>query len=477
MADILVQNAVQEVANTIAVSGAGINYKSVLGSDLNTYIGNMINANPTDGPYTVPAGGGSANAGTVPICQLSSYCCISHCTCNFSGSGQTSTVAICGTVDNVWRGDTVLVGGDITITKTVTEIRTKILGLTADGLLLAVYDLDAAQGAKDINTAYISYYDAGLSADILENWYGIVPAAAPVETAGARLSSTNFQKVCGTLWKAGEGGSCTWTVPAGATRLKFQVWGAGKGSNPGCCCGGDAGAHTGAYSELTMDAVPGEAYTICAGCSCSTYLCSNSNPGNGCQSGVTGPGICCLMADGGHCYNANCGSMNAMRCCFGTSACQRNQNPYCTTSGPCWCGNGEYCFDNSCSTCGVVPVYPSCCDNTSCWCTCAEDTRNAPANPEHYGHHGIHGGMCLDTNNYGYHIRPPVIDADTGKMYPDTSGCYCQNFTSGSCCGGCNGKDWDFHPGHGGAGTHIMAGANSHKGDTGRGGMVQISWF
>jgi len=87
----------------------------------------------------------------------------------------------------------------------------------------------------------------------------------------------------------------------------------------------------------------------------------------------------------------------------------------------------------------------------------------------------MHGGGCLEGNNYGYHIRPPIINADTGSEF--TAGCRCQSFTSGTSCGGCNGKDWTVHPGHGGAGTHVMGGDNTHKGDTGRGGMVQVSWI
>lgn len=193
------------------------------------------------------------------------------------------------------------------------------------------------------------------------------------------------------------------------------------------------------------------------------------------MSGVTGPGICCLKADGGFCYQSNCDDLNHTRCISGYagSACRRWQNPYCTDSGPCWCNYGEYCYDNSCATCGVVPMHTACCYTFYCTCACGD--RNACEGAAQ-GHFGLHGGGCVDTNNYGWHVRPPVIDADTGAMFSDQCGCYLQTFSSGQCCGGCNGKDWDYHPGMGGAGTHVMGGSNQHKGDTGRAGMVQISW-
>jgi hypothetical protein len=463
MADILVQNAVQEVANTISVSGTGINYAGILGKSLTAYIGDIAAANPTDGPYTVAAGGNQ------PLCSLSQHCCLSHCDCNYSGSGTNST-SYTNTASG-WRNNTVLKGAGASIT--ISAIRTKIFALDSSKLLEELYNTNTTQAAKDIYAAYVTYFVDSLSANIKQNWYGIGNSGG--ETQGARLSSSNYLKVCasGDSWKCGVGATCTWTVPSGATRVKFQVWGAGMGSNPGCCCGGDAGAHTGAYSEITMDATPGESYTVCAGCSCQRWCCSNSVPGEGCMSGVVGPGICCLMSDGAHCYNANCGSMNSMRCCFGYSACQRFQQPYCTTSGPCWCGYGEYCYDNSCSTCGVIPVYPACCDNASCYCSCACSDRN-PTHELANGHRGIHGGACLDTNNYGAHIRPPVINADTGKLFCD--GCWCAYFDSGTCCGGCNGTSWNSHPGLGGIHTHVMGGTTNHKGDTGKGGMVQISW-
>ncbi len=466
MADILVQNAVVEIAKAIGDSADGINYVSIVGQNMNSIVSTILNANKTTGPF---ASSSSGNA-TKCLCRLSEMCCISHCNCNFSGSGQSST-STTGTT-NVWRDGTVLEGGTPTVpAQTIVD---QIVALETTGVLTKVYDTNVAQVKKDIYFSYLAFQGSTVDTDILQTWYGIGDGSG-VETPGVRLSNTNFCKVCNQNWKYGEGpASTSWTVPAGASRVKFQVWGAGHGTNPGCCCGGQSFGTTGHYAELTMDVTPGESYSICAGCSCSRYCCSNDGSGFGCASGVTGPGICCLNADGAACYNSPCEDMQGMRQCFSLSNCRRWQNPYCTTSGPCFCGCGEYCFDNSCGTCGVIPVYPSCCTSDEA-CSCACGDRNAIEGIQQT-FRGITGGGCLQNDNYGYHIRPPVIDSDTGLLFSDSCGCYCQNFDSGTCCGGCNGKDWSAHPGMGGAGTHIMGGTTNHKGDTGKAGMVQISW-
>ena len=460
MADIIVQNAIKAVKEAIQDSAQKLNYEGVLGTSLVEYLKTIITANITQGPYNT-----LATPATGYLCDLSDMCKISHCSCNYSGSGTSSTSS--SNTNNPWTNGTVLKGVS---TLTVTQLTDKIFLLAP---VLANINSLVTGVRLDVYMAYLKLKDtftAENATSTLLNWYGI---GAQV-SGGQPLSFTNRMKVCGTNWRSGQGASCTWTVPAGATKAKFQVWGAGQGSNPGCCCGGSSFGENGAYAEMTICVTPGAQYVICAGCSCSIYCCSDQPPGYGCMSGVTGTGICCLKADGGHCYQSNCDDLNYVRTNMGAgSGCRRFENIYCTSSGPCWCSYGEYCYDNSCATCGVVPVYPACCDY-NIGCSCATDAAAVEHGPTLLIR-GLHGGGCLDTSNYGYHIRPPIIDADTGAEF--TAGCRCQTFTSETCAGGCLGKDWTTHPGHGGAGTHIMGGFNTHKGDTGRGGMVQVSWI
>ena len=464
MSDILLQNAVNDVKAAILTNGSGLNYQGLLGSSLNSVINGIL----TD-TVTYPSIFG-ATPPSLYICDLSDVTKISHCLCNYSGSGTSSVDAY--NTNNPWTNGSVLAGAGlvvpITIADAIINYNTALKGYsTASTAIRDQIRLDVFTQYKALSTVYEA--DPVTYASTIQGWY--VPSAAQ----GAALSSTNKLKVCGTNWRYGQGATCTWTVPAGATQAKFQVWGAGMGTNMGCCCGGTSFGENGAYAEMTINVTPGNTYSLCAGCTCSRYCCSSETPGYGCMSGVTGTGICCLKADGAHCYQANCDDMNAARNLVGAgSTCYRFENLYCTSSGPCWCNYGEYCYDNSCATCGVVAVYPSCCDYVL-GCSCATTTE-VVSDGIQFTHRGMHGGGCLDTNNYGYHIRPPIIDSDTGLNFSCDTGCACQTFTSGSQCGGCLGKDWTYHPGHGGTAGHTMGGANSNLGDTGRGGMVQVSW-
>jgi hypothetical protein len=467
MTDILVQNAIADVSNQIRASSQKVNYVDAFGTSLKDKVKALIISSASNGPYTQFLAAPAAY-----LCDLSDVQKISKCTCNYSGSGTSSTS--CSNTQNPWTNGTVLKGAATAPDQTAVSTRIRLL----DTVLNNIWNEAQTQTTLDIYLAYVALKDtftAENTTTVLGNWYGV--GISP-NVQGARLSNTNFIKVCGAsgAWACGLGASCTWTVPAGATQVKFQVWGAGMGSNPACCCGGAPFSSTGGYAEMVISATPGEQYSICAGCSCQRSCCSNETPGCGCASGVTGPGICCLQGSGVGCYTANCNNMNFMRCQIGVgSACYRFQNPYCTDSGPCWCSQNEYCFSNSCATCGVVPAYPACCEPTSQ--SCATLTRAIKDGPQHVMF-GIIGGGCLDTNNYGYHVRPPIINSDTGLQFTD--GCTIQTFSSGSTCGGCNGWQWGasaWHPGHGGAGTHVMGGDNTHKGDYGRAGMVQVSWI
>lgn len=462
MADILVQNAVTALGSIINDASQKYNYTAIFNKSLELQLVDIMNANA--GPFN-SATGTSTN---FALCELSDQSRISSCTCNFSGAGTSSTDA-CGTA-NPWKCSLLGLASNLSITQIVNFF------LARDATLNNIHSLDNTAVRRDIYLAYLAARD-NLTTQRRALWYyDDYIAATGGAMPGLPLSFTNRLKVCSPSFTEGVGATCIWTVPAGATRAKFQVWGAGSGSNPGCCCGGSPGGPTGAYAEMTVCVTPGEQYVTCAGCSCARWCCSNAAPGVGCMSGVTGPAICCLKADGGGvgCGTANSVALSGVRTAIGAGAtCCRYQNIYCTDSGPCWCSNGEYCYTSSCATCGVVPVYPECCGTQAC--SCANLTRVVPGGDGVSDtHRGLIGGGCLDTSNFGYHIIPPVIDSDTGRMFAST--CYCGTFTSGQCCGGCLATYWNWHPGHGGAYTHVMGGATDHKGDVGRGGLVQISW-
>ena len=486
MADILVHNAIKDIEAAINQGSSKINYGPMLGKTLKLYIKDIIDANAT-GPYGTP-GGGAGNA-TQPICDLSNYLKISYCLCAYAGSGTSCTdtfyncpVGCPSGCYSVWRDKTVLPGNPGGSAVTKSDVRTFILNVESSNnglkVLEAIYTASTTEVENDMYLAYLGLkadYEAAADDDVLFAWYGIGGSYPQ----GSRISNTDYIKVCGGSWMNGEGANCTWQVPAGATCARFQLWGAGQGSNPGCCCGGSPGGSNGAYTEMTIKVTPGDSYTICAGCAQNGCCCSAYTPPYGCMSYVTGNGICCLKADGEFCYNTNCESFRCVKVCTGSAGggCWYWGSQYCTNSGHCWCSQGEYCAVG-CSTCGVVPVYANCwTSGGGQFCNCATTACDiAGMTGETMGMRGLIGGGCFDTNHYGYHIRPPIVHADTGLMFSDTCGCYCQQMQGGSCCGGVYAISWGAHPGHGGFATHVMGGANQFYGMPGKGGMVQVSW-
>lgn len=257
------------------------------------------------------------------------------------------------------------------------------------------------------------------------------------------------------------GANCTWTVPNDASKVQFQIWGAGAGSNGARCCGGSPFGATGAYATVIIDAVPGCEYTLCAGCAVCCYSCYNAAQcGCGGDSYVTGYGLSSFCAEGGN------PRISCAMCLLHNSSCCRWQAEGCTNSGPCICEQGHwYCFDNSCATCGEIPWIVD--TNRGFYGSADSGTV--------YGLPSIFSSKtCLNTSNYGYHIHPPQI----GPCHTEQPGsCSCQDFTS-STCGGCCCQVCDGcreFPGGGGTAVHVMGG-NFQKGDAGRAGMVRVTW-
>ena len=485
MADLLLQAAIKDIQTAFTTftgsAGGVINYNDLVGQSLSDYIKAQIEtkASSNTGPYSNVFG--DTGSFCANLHALSCWTELSSCVaggvdaCGPPFAGSTTQQTAIENPNNIWCTGEVL--GGLIANPTSTAIKNDLVNLS--NTLSELNDISSTVG-DDMFIEYLNLYRTFKSednTDVLKFWYGD-SSESRAENQGAPFSTTNRVKVCGTDWKCGEGATCTWTVPAGATRAKFQVWGAGIGTNGGgCCCGGNQYGATGAYAELVIDVTPGDDYITCAGCSCNlgSSVCSSNPPGQGCASFVTGPGICCLNASGSFCYTGNCENLNYIsnRTGMAGGTCRRFKNPYCAAaSGPCYCSYSEYCFNSSCGTCGVVPVYPNCCETSHTVCSCACLDTN-PQDGLGRTHRGIHGGGCLDTNNYGYHTRPPLINADTGLLYTD--GCYCSAFTS-STIASCNGNDFDDHPGHGGYQGHTMGGCNTAKHGFGRGGLVQISW-
>ena len=261
------------------------------------------------------------------------------------------------------------------------------------------------------------------------------------------------------------GCQCTWTVPSGATKARFQLWGAGGGANhPGRCCGYTLFGSTGAYLSVIIPVSSGNQFSICSGCA---YCCwaeswSGAQRLRGCPSYVTGPGLCYLCAeggDGGHgmyhgmrlgkqnpcyapCLNNPGANMDFRTCYYGSSMCRNSGQ----TGGffDYVAGAGYY---------GTTAV------------------SNPTAENIIYGIRGIWNKWCIHDNTYGCFHAAPVYGFET------SSKCV-QSFDSNTCCGG----GWRAQngylqiPGAGGWMSHAMGGCVSFCGDQGRFGMVCVQY-
>jgi hypothetical protein len=255
-----------------------------------------------------------------------------------------------------------------------------------------------------------------------------------------------------------DGKCCLWTVPTGATRVRFELWGAGSGSGAPHCCGHYPWAPTGAYASVIMTAVPGCQYTLCAGAanSCQMYCCGTTDI-SGCPSYVTGSGLTNYCAQGG------CGEMCSMMDFInpGIQRC-RYQALGASTQGMCICGGWSTC-GASCASCGLIPR-TSITTKTYYGTSTTGTVLGIPS---------MSSAECWDSNIYGCSCSP-VVMLPSGLV----SAPICDSWSSGTCCGcrcaACSG--YYQYPGFGGAWTHAMGGSASVYGDWGRTGMVKVSW-
>jgi len=276
---------------------------------------------------------------------------------------------------------------------------------------------------------------------------------------------TGEVKVCDTTGYFRCGASCTWTVPSGATKARFQIWGAGGGANkPPCCCGHTPFGSTGAYSSVIVPVQAGWTYTLCAGCAycCYGYTTENHRRWSGHCSFVQGCKLCNLCASGGQ------GSLGTWMAMSGTP-CTCRYTYYTNGNGMRYCNQGsDWCWDGENSQ-GEVGYIAGAGYHGN-----IKDIAEPTAENVVYGLRGIWPNNCWDGNHYGYEIHPPTWDGD--KVNDSTC---CVQYTSGNCCG-CQCSAWAMDcirfPGAGAWGSHAMGGGNGLYGDSGKFGMVHVCY-
>lgn len=241
------------------------------------------------------------------------------------------------------------------------------------------------------------------------------------------ISGTSLCVYDSSGWTAGA--CCLWTVPAGATTVQFQIWGAGAGSGSWYCCGGSPFGSSGAYAIVQIPAVVGCQYTLCAGCAamCCAWAWGGINPQDGCASYVSGYGLTGFCADGG------CACSLMLQAC-----CLTNQFSYVSVAGTSTPGS-------------IICQYNSWNGTTTCcsggWVTNVYTPRtyHGSSSTSTYGIFGVPsmtGCICIDSSQYGYHYSPPTISPShtiNSPIFISTSstcsGCgWCLTCTSASFC-------------------------------------------
>lgn len=259
--------------------------------------------------------------------------------------------------------------------------------------------------------------------------------------------------------------SCVWTVPAGVTCARFQVWGAGAGTASSCCCGWTHIGPTGAYASVIIPVTPGDTYTLCGGCAYCCYGARGQVSAQGCPSYVTGNGLTNFCAEGGksgmYCemkVRGQCGANNTPTFC----ACI-----YQSAGSNCICTTGS----DVCITLNHGGY--SCSDKAS-------GMRVSRSCANFYG--SATNGTVYGTRGAYNFIQPgpgAVICVRHAPIYGFPSESCCACCIASSDRAGCQRKAEDGYmniPGAGGWSSYTCNGCNVHCGDAGRMGAVCVSW-
>jgi len=313
----------------------------------------------------------------------------------------------------------------------------------------------------------------GLSTSLIQNagpnqanLWCLIPTLPATGTAW-----TDGLKVCDTSGNFRCGATCSWTVPAGVTCARFQLWGAGAGRGYGCCCAFTPFGGTGAYASVIIPVTAGDSYTICAGCAFCCYMTpggSNVNGQPGCPSYVTGTGLSNFCAEGGE-ASLYCELLT--RCICGIS-----QAAYCMFLGGCICSNGSVCWHGDIAGGGQGGAgSPACCfDNMFPMISSCKTYYGSATSGTVYGIRGSYGSIAVNCNTSICVQHPPIYG------FPTTS-CCTENITtndSNGCCRSANAATPYMQvPGAGSWALMRCGGGTSGAADAGRMGMVCVSYL
>lgn len=273
-------------------------------------------------------------------------------------------------------------------------------------------------------------------------------------------------KVCDTSGYFRSGFCCQWTVPGGVTCARFQIWGAGAGTGYGCCCSFTTFGGTGAYASVIIPVTAGNTYTLCAGCAfCCCATAGGTNCANGCPSYVTGTNLSGFCAEGGE---------GSLYCQLTTRCVCGPVNGYCMFLGGCICGNNSVCANSSTFQGGQGGVgSPGCCfDNMFPMMPSCRTYYGSATGGTVYGIRGSFGSIAVNCNG--------TIRVQDAPVYGFASASCCCCIHTGNYAGGwCRSAVAGYrqYPGGGGSALFQCGGAVSAAGDSGRMGMVCVSYL
>jgi hypothetical protein len=315
------------------------------------------------------------------------------------------------------------------------------------GVGTASFNFTVNQPAGFASTCSFYQGTSTLGSNIFTEYWNQIPRLLGA-TCGFKVCDTNFR--CGKC--------CLWTVPAGITKVQFQIWGPGGSTGTNCCCGGAPFGPTGAYASVIMDVTASSQYTLCAGCAFCCYAFQDIPGLIGGASFVTGTGLTNFCAQSG------------ISCvCFWKSAVADASGgcrfPVNTTCGPESCAGWNFCYDSA-NDAGFV--YYSYSGSTLFYGTSTSGTV--------YGLPGMYPAHCVSSahcNGAGFTIAAPIFG------YLPQSQC-CETYGSQTCAGCC--RSFLFGgsnarmliPGQGGYASLVLGGCNACGGDAGRMGMVCV---
>jgi len=277
-----------------------------------------------------------------------------------------------------------------------------------------------------------------------------------------QTGSSGF-KVCDVSGYYRCGAGCAWTVPAGVDRVQFQIWGPGGGTSTNCCCGGAPFGPSGAYMIVQMDVTPGESFTLCSGCAYCCYAYQTTPGFCGSPSYITGTGFGLCVDSGLSCYcewNADLGNP--------THSCGLwLPDPGGNGCGAMQCSGWNFCWDTN----GDDVCVPYAFSRQSWRFTTAPSGRNHKA----YGLNGLWPSIVIPNSGMqspGYTSSTPVFGFES---------CVKVEYWNGNTCSGCcrsavGGNEQLAIPSAGGYASQVYSGCQSCGGDSGRMGMICVSY-